>query len=348
MNTASKPVSVKHTTSPAALEVIWQWLSYASWMWVIGLLGFLTAAVLQHFLVGNNETYGMSEGIIYLVVATAIVTPIAFFVDRTYSRIEPTEKHGFAAVVLALHSVVAFLAFVGVSIAALVALVSMLTEVSKDTKESWVFIISMVVVAKLIALLFICMTKSTRLDWTAKYFRIGVAALAAILVLIAVVGPVRSSINHRTDRFIERSLPALSGQVSMYVQQNKKLPAKLQDITFNEYEKDAKLLANKGIVELKDGGMTEETVGGIEPAIYPAPMTRNKVQRYELCVDYRYPKGDAKVPGNNSKDSTYIDTSSHPNGKVCYNQKVVIYDGEWKGGVDMPAYTQPAIEAKPL
>ena len=132
MNTASKPVSVKHTTSPAALEVIWQWLSYASWMWVIGLLGFLTAAVLQHFLVGNNETYGMSEGIIYLVVATAIVTPIAFFVDRTYSRIEPTEKHGFAAVVLALHSVVAFLAFVGVSIAALVALVSMLTEVSME------------------------------------------------------------------------------------------------------------------------------------------------------------------------------------------------------------------------
>lgn len=328
MNNNIKLPAAKHKPT-SAVEVIWQWLTYTGWLWAIGIISFLVAITLKHFLVGGvSSGFEASEGTVYMVVATAILVPVAFFLDKTYRSIEPQEKHGFTAVILALYAVAAFLAILGSIIGALVILITMLTEVNPNIKEMWVPVISLLVAAILVTLFFIRVTKTTKFAWVSKYFSLIIAAFAAVVLVFAAVGPIRSSISHRTDRFIESNLPSVSMQVSNYIQQNKKLPASLSDLTFNEYEKQAKGLVGKNLVELKDKGATTE-------------QSSSKAHNYELCVTYRYQKGDGKIPNNvyypeksaYVVDNSYIDTISHPSGYTCYPQTVVIYQDSW----DYPA-----------
>ncbi len=330
---------------PAASNaVVWQWLTYVAWLLTLGAFTVVLMPTLMYFVNKNANASDYSD-IAYAMTALVCLAGTTFFVDRQYRKVEPKHKTGFAAVVMSIHAVIAFVVSLGTAVGAITTLVRVLTDINTDTKELWAVIIGLVIVSKLAALMFLRITGLDAPWKVMRFFRPIVAAVLLVALLAAGFGPLKASIANRQDRFIESQLPSLSNTISAYISTNKDFPKKLQDLKFDDYQKNSKALIDKGMVEFSQKGVSDQNTitasaqATEKLAIYPAPEQSSKVYKYELCVNYKKSKGTGQKPNNAYDMGSYIDTSSHPSGKVCYDQSVYVYENDPKMG---PAVPMPA------
>lgn len=347
---ASEPSS-KHITADTsgAVQIVWQWLTYGLWVLTLGGLGFLLTSTLSYFITNGGSYTSGQENIVYVIAITLCLFPAAYFIDKAYSKHEPAEKHAFAAVVMVLHAVLAFLVGIVALIVAVVTLLSLATDITGDAKSKATIILSSLLIAFLSAIFFVRIVRPAHFAALSKRFGLLVAGITAVTIAAALVGPFTASIINRSDRLIEANLPGLSVSVQNYATSNQKLPASLSDLTFNpQYEKGAKALVDRNLVmyrilkspttpltaedlsvmgnNARNNVSYSDTKSGVSYPYNPG----GKTLAFELCVTYKNAKignPNMAVPQMDSgtlATKGYIDTYSHKAGEVCYEQYAYI------------------------
>lgn len=312
-----------NTNQTGTVELVWQWLTYGLWSWTLASLGVLLSSTLAYF-ISSDARDGDSSWLVYVIATALCLLPISFVIDRVYSKHEPEHKHGFAAVILVIHAVLAFLVSVGSLITAVVTLLSLATDTSGDSGTKTTVIVSALLIAILGALFFVRIVRPPKLEVISRKFSLIVSVIAAITVIAALAGPYAATIQAKSDRQIESGLYGLNSAIQDYARDNKKLPASLNDLKFDTYEDNAKALAKSGLV-------TYEAKAEVVPVGTPVDASRTSPYtghnfRYELCTTYKKSRGSGTVRSSSSSTyaSSYIDTYSHPAGHTCYQQSVYV------------------------
>ncbi|CAN5357100.1 hypothetical protein BH09PAT4_BH09PAT4_04400 [soil metagenome] len=299
----------------STVELVWQWLTYGLWSWTLASLGILLTSTLAYF-ISSDTRNSDSSWLVYIIATTLCLLPISFVIDHVYSKHEPEHKRGFAAIILVIHAVLAFLVSVGSLITAVVTLLSLATDTSGDTAVKTTVIISALLIALLGALFFVRIVRPPKLEIISRKFRLIVTAFAAVVIIAALVGPYVATIQAKSDRQLEAGLPGLNSAVQDYARDNKKLPGSLNDLTFSSYQDEAESLVKNNLVSYTAKGST---------ASYSTYSGRTL--KYELCATYKKSKGSGSTTRYSSSSdygSSYISTYSHPEGHTCYQQSVYI------------------------
>ncbi len=315
---------VKKASSSAG-EIVLQWLTYAFWGWFILALTWLVASTTSHFLgQKGNESFGPSAS--YGVAAVIVLFAVAYVADRVYSKHEPVEKHGVAQVVMIIHAVLFALASIGAAIFSVFALVSMIVGDinSYDTTENkQTMLVTGLVVAALFALLALRTIRTLTLWGKARGYRLMMSLVTAVIVVAAGFGPLTYLYNTKQDRLIETALPMLSNDISNFVSQNKRLPAKLGDVKVSSDE--VQTLLDKNLVTYKPN--TAPVQASVVDAKTLELQQGTNTYNYQLCVSYV----DSKNQGSRYAvtymypySATSPDVYTHIKGKVCYD--LVAYD----------------------
>lgn len=307
---------VTGTEKTDTVTLVWQWLTYGLWTWTLGCLSVLLTATLAYF-IADGAKASDSTWVIYLIATEICLLPIAFYIDKVYSKKEPEQKHGFAGVILVVHAVFAFLVSVGSLITAVVTLLSIATDTTENVSSKVTVIISALLIAALGALFFTRIVRPAKLRGLTRRFGLIVTGIAAITIVAAIAGPYIATIQSKSDRQIEDGLYGVNQTIQNYANTNKKLPASLQDLKFDTYEKDAKKIVDKGLVTY-----TKKASDTVQATTYPPTYSTTRLH-YELCVTYKKAKGSGSVVRADTYGSdNYIDTYSHPAGHICYDQSV--------------------------
>lgn len=306
------PVPDPETSSTVAL--VWQWLTYGLWTWTLASLAVLLSGTLAYFI--SNDAHGGEYTWLVYVIATALcLLPVSFVIDRVYSKQEPRHKHGFAAVILVIHAVLAFLVSIGSLITAVVTLLSLATDTSGDSSVKITVIVSALLIAALGGLFFVRIVRPAKLEVISKKLGLIVSIVAAITIIAALAGPYITTIKTKSDRQIEAGLDDVTTVIENYASDNKKLPAALSDLTFKSYDNDAKALIKGNLVSYSQKGESNPTSSN---------YYGTRVYTYELCVTYKGARGSGEETTSNSADNSYINTSDHPAGHTCYKKNVSI------------------------
>ncbi|HSX16828.1 MAG TPA: hypothetical protein VLH86_01865 [Patescibacteria group bacterium] len=295
---SQQPAAHKPGTPNNAIDIVWQWVTYGLWEWALVALSVFLSSTLTYFFV-HSASSGYEFGM-YSLAAVICLLPLAIFADRMYSKREPHEKHGFAAVVLVLNAIVVFLAVVGGLITAVVSVMSWIIngQFSADTK---ITVISSLVVALLGGLLFARIMKFARLERILRIFPLIITAVVIVTTIFAIAGPFRSLIGTRNDRLIEANIGTVSTAIDDFTTQNNRLPASLDDLTFNQpYQDGAKNLVKKKLVTYKHDSNTGSSYYGLT---------------YQLCATFKKAKGN---PASSSKD-VFSASYQHGRGEQCYD-----------------------------
>ncbi len=295
----------------SATTAVWQWLTYSLWIWTLGTLSVLIASTLAYFIANADKSTDFSW-LVYVIAASLCLLPISYLVDKSYQKNEPTTKQGFAAVILVIHAVFAFLVSVGSLITAIVTALSFATDVEGDSATKTTVIISAVLISLLGGLLFARITRPTKFTKITTKFSLIVLTIATITIVAALAGPYAATIGSKKDRLLESGLYNVNYAIQNYASANQKLPASLDDLTFETYYKSGETLVKKKLVTYNPTTSNDQIYG----------LSSSRTFRYELCVDYKKAKGTGVQPSSTSSDynSSYIDTSSHPAGHTCYQQ----------------------------
>ena len=315
-----QPEENKSTTPVAIL----QWLCYAMWLWTIATLSIILSATLSYFFVPNGRAVEYTW-LTYFIATLLVLLPIAFILDRIYSKKEPDHKHGFMAVIMVIHAVITFLgAVAGLITFAVTVLQLMLNSTSNSTK--YIVIISSLVVATLSMVLFLRIMHFPKLSKFSKIFPIIIVSISSVTVVMALTGPFRGELASKTDRLIENNLPNVSNAIQNYATKNKKLPASLADIKLSD---DAEALIDKNLVEYnnKSTGSEYYSTGNQTSSKYQ--QSYSYTLSYELCVTYKnvkkYNSSSYQYEDDNEGEQKYLSTYNHPAGKKCYALKATVY-----------------------
>ena len=300
------------TEQSSTVVLVWQWLTYGLWSWTLASLGILLSSTLAYFIASDSRSNDFTW-LVYVIATALCLLPISYVVDRTYSKHEPDHKRGFAAVILVIHAVLAFLVSIGALITAVVTLLSLATDTSGDTPVKTTIIISALLIAVLGGLFFVRIVRPPKLEMISRKFGLIVSLIAAITIIAALAGPYVATIKTKSDRQIESGLYGVNSAVQDYARDNKKLPVSLNDITFSSYADDSKQLVKNGLVTYSSKG---------EDSVSHASRT----YKYELCVTYKKSRGSGTVPATDRSSSynSYLDTYSHPAGHTCYQQSAYV------------------------
>jgi len=312
-NTDALVKEVHHQQNSAGVIVL-QWLTYAFWGWLILGLLWLMGVVLSNAILGEST----NESVPYAIAASLVLLPLAFFCDFFYRKHEPVKKAGAAMVIMVIHAVL----FAVLGILSLIVTVFIGIDMLINTPRSSDGQTVALLVAGFAALLYVGAFLRTLNPFKGKKpavsYGILMAVLTVILLGLAVAGPVVNSIASRGDRTIEQSLPRVQTSIEEYINENKKLPATLNEVTFNDTEANELVQDNK--VEYK-------AVGTVDKASLTSDT--NTTYRYELCVDYKAAKNNENTRRTNSPSasySTYLSTYSHDAGRTCYKLQQTVYE----------------------
>lgn len=322
--------------SASAVGVVLQWLTYGLWTGTLTALGVLLSGALAYYILDDTEDYTF---LIYVLAVTLCLLPLAYLADKIFSKHEPEHKHGFAAVIMVIHAVIAFLVGLGALITAVVTTLSIAVDAG-PMDEKFVVIGSALIIALLGTLFFIRVLRPRRLNVINKYFPLIVALITGATVILALAGPFKSSIDSRDDRLIEAGLPEVNTAIQTYAQKNEELPDNLKELTFASYQDDAKLLVERDLVRyqvIKDepvriqpmelGDKPSQQQKELESMIYPYP-DHGRTMHYELCVTYKNAKNDGGEyyykPYGKGRQS-HISTYSHDAGEQCYDMEAYTY-----------------------
>lgn len=327
-NSASHEPMLAGTNSSAGLIVL-QWMTYILWLGVLITLGILLTAALRFFVLDNDsdQTY-----VVYLLAVQVCLLPFALLADRFYAQREPQHKQGFAAFIMAVHAVLAFIVALSASITAVNTALSILIETG-PTGEKVVVIVSSLIITALSGLFFVRVLRPERLLRASRLFPFAVLAISSLALVFTLIGPFMRSIETRDDRLIEQSLPVLNNEIQSYVNTNGRLPARLQDLASSDtFDTSAKLLINRNLVSyriLKEDTKPRRLLQNPDKPISPDSVIMPvdprddmaRLPQYELCVTYKRAKNADDVPRimpAQDRPVNYIDSYAHKAGRQCY------------------------------
>jgi hypothetical protein len=326
--TTPVPTTIKEPNAvpPKAhgIQIVWQLLTYSLWSWALTALIVLLVATLSYYMLHNEADYEFS---IYAFAAVICLLPLAFFADKIYSRQEPEQKHGFAAVVMVLSAVFVFLTSLGGLITSVVTVFTLFVNPG-DTETKQVIIASSLIVTTLGGMLFARILHSPKLRRLNRLFPLIAVGVTAIATVMAIAGPFRSEIAARNDKLLESNMQVVNDAVQDYARDNKRLPANLGDIKLDKSnQKDAKQLVAKNLVEYKVINASNPGLGEDLDYTYTELSTtasRRQTGTYELCATFKKAKGEEyseRDSGYDDYGSSYISAYYHPAGHHCYKLK---------------------------
>jgi hypothetical protein len=301
-----KPDLEKNETNTPGV-VILQWLSYAFWGWLIISLIWLVSIVVSNLLFGGSSSYASGTIVPYAIAAAIVLLPIAFLTDLFYRKHEPVKKTGVAMVIMVIHAVLfALLTIVSLILSVFNGLNAVL-ENSSNINVQLIVLYTSLLATLLYAATFIRVLNPFKSKKPIVLYSLSMVGITVILLLFAIVGPFLQTLASKDDRRIEQNLPAVSRSIGTYIQDNERLPANLDDVTYEDEE--AKQLIADGLVTFKP----EESVTNT--------MRNNRVeQRYQLCVTYALADSDEYSSYSRATDdySSFVRTNGHEKGDICY------------------------------
>ena len=304
---SKKPNDLTPQSSSAGILVL-QWLTYAFWGWSIGALTWLVSVLFTHTLVGA----AVNTVIPYAIAATVVLIPLAFVCDLFYRKHEPLRKTGAAMVIMLIHAVIFALAAIGALILAVfTGLNSLLNPADGSATVTNVVVFSAGSSAILFGLAFLRTLNPFKQKIGAVIYGWFMLGLAALLLVLAIIGPVTQTVTTKNDRVTEEAVTLVNWGVQNYTLEHEQLPERLDQISVTSAEAEALIKDNK--VEYIPGDI-------VETQSYPT----TKTYRYQLCVTYDHEaKGDQYQSTYNEWDSygeykTYPQTTPHDSGRVCY------------------------------
>ncbi|MEP7204995.1 MAG: hypothetical protein ABI716_02275 [Candidatus Saccharibacteria bacterium] len=321
---AAEPVvaaqPVQFTPAPAVTSVaelaennpkliILQWLTYAFWGFTVLSMSFLVVTVLAFFV--NKADF--ADAPLYGIAAVLVLLPLSVICDIFYTKHEPAEKTGVAAVVMSIHAVIFALFAIGSLITIVFSIVSLIVS-SSDTQGTMVTLYSALIIALLYVVVFLRTILPGRLLKLRLPFVILMAVIVGVICVAGFIGPVADAQLTRTDKLIEANLPAVGDGVSAYASKNNRLPDSLGNLTLTG---DAnKLIADNLVTYKKDSGPSSGAQAG---SFY-----------YQLCVTYKKalenPYATSSYRYDNNGYSSMITSYYHAAGDVCYKLEATYYD----------------------
>lgn len=284
-----------------ATEIVWQWLTYGLWQGVLLILSFFLSSVFAYYFVHGNTSLGQ-EFSVYSLAAIICVTPLAFLVDRAYSKQEPAEKYGFASVVLVLNAVFVAVVLVGSLVALVVSVFWMILNAEMSSATTVSILTSLVVTALGLLLFTRIVGAPHRLKRILKLFPLIVVGVVALTSILSIAGPVRSFVSTRADRLIEDNITTLNSAIQTYATDHSRLPKSLDELSLTESSQSgAKKLVSRKVVTYKPDDTSTDSYS----------LT------YKLCVTFKKSKGTQE---GGSFNSLYAVTYSHGSGEQCYDQ----------------------------
>lgn len=291
--------------------IVMQWLTYAFWGWTAIAILVITSMIFSYFMLSAD----VADALPYSIAAVLVLLPISVVCDIFYSKKEPEKKIGAASVIMIIHAVIFALCCVASLVVIVLNLVKLLIS-SSDSTSAQVFIYCALIMFAVYAVLFLRTILPGRLFWMRRLVIIFMIAVAGTMTVISFVGPIANTMLTRNDVLIDNNILAVTSAIDSYTQDNNKLPDTLADISLTG---DAKKLVSDNLVTYKNDG---RYLDGTDSSY-------SKVYHYQLCVTYA--KADESKYGTygdtgfsaesiriNNDYSSYLSTSGHPAGEVCY------------------------------
>ena len=189
-----------------------------------------------------------------------------------------------------------------------------------DTADaSKVAIISTAVVTIIYAATFLRTLAPPQLPLVKKVFLPFMVAVALIVIVLGVVGPISYERSTKSDRLISNNLSTLNYAIQDYARDNNALPSNLNDVSVDG---EAKKLVTDSLVEYKPN--TQESEDSSTSSRYSTRSSQTFY--YQLCVTYKQASGSSRSYSRTSSYSTYVSAYSHPAGDVCYKLKTTDYN----------------------
>lgn len=301
------------------IVLVLQWLTYAFWGWFALAMAWLMAVVIGFYVVGT-WSQDWSDVIAYPIASVIVLFLVAATIDFFYTRKEPPRKEGFATAIMVIHVVIYALCGIGSLIVAVFMGIRLLLD--GGAGETWTTLIVALLMVAIYALLVVRATMVAKLRKLPMIVTIvfGVVALAGVIAGLA--GPFAQSILTKQDRRIEATLPMVKSSIDKYVHDHNALPTTLGELQFNSYDNDAKSVVNDGLITYKANAKPAESTNKDYYTAYDRlGATVSKTYYYQLCVTYKAEKQyyDSARDDEGTAYSTYIDTSTHGKGQVCYD-----------------------------
>lgn len=302
---AAAPSEEKHV-SPGI--IVLQWLTYAFWGWTLLALSVLIFIVIFNLI--NHTDSGNSS--LYALAAIVVLLPISLVCDFMYQKHELKKKQGVSMAVMVVHAVIFALFAIGTLIGSLFSVVQLIVTSggAYSTNSNVALFLSLIIVSVLYSMTFFRTLNPLKSDLkVARIFDITMLVIIGVFTVLAFIGPFAQTLQTKNDRLIEANLSDIQSGVSSYVSTNKKLPATLSDVTFTN--EDTKQLLVKNLVTYKQD----------------APDIKTGDVHYQLCVSYTA-KDSSNSAGYNYQQedyASYVTTTGHPAGTVCYKLKSYNY-----------------------
>lgn len=281
--------------------LILQWLTYAFWGWLIIGLIWLITVILTNAITGADVS-----GIVpYAIAATVVILPIAFVTDLFYRKYEPAAKTGAATVIMVIHAVIFALLGIGALITSAFTGLNALINIENGSDVVTIVVLSSLFATLVYAAAFLRTLNPFKKPIGTRIYSFAMLGVALLLLALAIIGPVVTTISTRGDRLIENNLPYVENAIQDYVRENDKLPTSLDQVSI--FEEEAETLVKSGEVKYIAEGITEDTVIG------------GTYLRYQLCVTYDHAYKDyADTTGRTERYTTYLRATPHDAGEVCY------------------------------
>ncbi len=305
---ATDPTTPKpQPNTPGVL--IMQWLTYAFWGWLIIGLIWLITVILTNAITGADVS-----GIVpYAIAATVVMLPIAFVTDLFYRKHEPVTKTGAATVIMVIHAVIFALLGISALIVSVFTGLNALINIDSGNDVVMVIVLSSLFATLVYAAAFLRTLNPFKKQLGTRIYAFAMLGVAVVLLVFAVVGPVITTIATRNDRLIESNLSSVENGIQDYARDNGTLPTSLDQVSL--FSKDAETLVKNGEVKyIAEGAKTTDT------------SFSNTYLRYQLCVTYDHENNnyDAYYSSNPNDYATYVRTTPHDAGEVCYKLQTLV------------------------
>ncbi|MBP6041517.1 hypothetical protein KA529_00665 [Candidatus Saccharibacteria bacterium] len=307
--------------------LVLQWLTYAFAGWAILAIAALLVNVLWYYVVDKSQ--GAVDFSPYAIATVFVLLPILFICNSFYRKHDGHDKSGASNAIMLIHAVIFALCGIGALIVSVFSAVMLITS-NQESKELLVAITTGIVMAFIYLLTFIRTINPVRLKLITKAFPVVLVILPTILLVVASFGPVARLSSSKEDQLIADNIGELNDYIQEYAQDKAKLPKSLSVLEVSQSDDLVKKLIENDLVEYKPNtkpAHSEDYLSGRSSTkqTYSTKLNQEKVHYYELCVDYKYEKGD-DYNRKQEYETSYINAYSHPAGKVCYKQTTG-YDG---------------------
>ena len=290
----------------SSINLLLQWLMYAFYGWSLIAFSYLITATVYYYLNGrSSDIYGSAAP--YAVVATVILLGIAVACNKFYQKQEPQPKKGPAAVIMIIHAVIFAIFAIIALIAAIFVIVGYLLTGSGDGSAAWAGVISGLLIFVLYTLTFLRTINLSKLKWFSRFYMWGMIGVAAILCILALVGPSARAFRGKNDQLIQNNLEIVTAAISDKTNTDGALPDSLNALSLNG---DAsKLVKNKLLTYI------------------PNSLSNSDQNNYyyEICVKYALASLGYKASMGKNQNaseaanySSYPNTYDHPSGNYCY------------------------------